>query len=226
LHFKEKTCSYRFSPLWFVLLSAALGLTSCGGGPAAILTTSGPSDQLRILTTTLRTGIVGQTYETQLTASGGGQPYTWSVAEGQFPPGLTMDSASGNITGTPGMPGSYSFTAEVRDSGATQQQVASQLLTVSVGVAPLDIATTILPPAVLNSPYNLPMQASGGIPPYLWLVTSGALPPGLELDAVSGKITGIPQATGTFSVTIQVSDSNTPVSVATLTIGAPVHGPG
>ncbi len=137
-----------------------------------------------------------------------------------------MDSASGRITGTPGLPGNYSFTAEVRDSGPTQQQEATENLTVSIQLVPLTITTPDLPAGVLNAPYSLQMRASGGIPPYYWSVVSGTLPPGLELDPTTGRLTGIPIGAGTFSFTIQVMDSNTPQSFARIFVGPPGRSPG
>ncbi len=171
------------------------------------------------MTTALSTATVGRPYQFQLTAAGGGQPYTWTLASGKFPPGMLLETSTGKITGTPGLPGNYSFTAEVKDSGIAQQQVANEILTLSVGVAPLQIVTPALPGAVMSSPYALQMEATGGVPPYLWSVESGALPSGLTLDALTGRITGIPTETGSFSMTIQVTDSSSPQSIATIAIG-------
>lgn len=198
-----------------------LSSTSCGGGSTASPTSdSRTGELLRILTTSVSGAVVGQAYQFQLAASGGGQPYTWTLASGQFPPGLSMDATSGKITGTPGLPGNYSFTAEVKDSGIGESQVASENLSLAVGVAPLEIVTPALPGGVQGAVYSLQMQATGGIPPYLWSVSSGALPPGLELDPLTGKITGMPTEMGTFSVTLQVTDSGTPQSFATIVLGA------
>ncbi len=49
-----------------------------------------------------------------LSATGGAPPYSWSVAGGTFPDGLTLRS-SGNITGTPAKPGAYTFSARATD---------------------------------------------------------------------------------------------------------------
>lgn len=114
--------------------------------------------------------------------------------------------------------------AEVRDFGSTDQQVASETLTLDVGVGQLAITTPALPGAVLNAPYNLQMQATGGIPPYFWSVTSGALPPGLSLDPLTGRIAGTPVAQGSFNLSIQVADSNSPPSYAMVLVGTAPGG--
>jgi Putative Ig domain len=177
--------------------------------------------RLRILTTSISTATVGQRYDYQLLASGGGQPYQWSIAGGQFPADLVMDSTSGRITGIPSLAGEYIFSVEVRDFGSAQQQVATETLRFNVGVAPLAIITPALPGAVLNSPYDLQMSAMGGVPPYTWSIADGALPVGLNLDPLTGRITGTPIVQGTFNVSIQVTDSNSPPAYALVLVGAP-----
>src|SRR5262249_11705115 len=49
--------------------------------------------------------------------------------------------------------------------------------------------------------------ATGGVGPYTFAVTGGALPPGLALDA-SGLLSGTPTQAGTFSFTVQATDSS------------------
>jgi hypothetical protein len=51
------------------------------------------------------------------------------------------------------------------------------------------------------------LTASGGQPPLTFSVTGGNLPPGLQLDPVSGAISGTPTQAGTFSFTVTVTDS-------------------
>jgi Putative Ig domain len=50
------------------------------------------------------------------------------------------------------------------------------------------------------------LSASGGVAPYRWAVSSGALPGGLTLGT-DGSVSGTPNVAGTFSFTIQVGDS-------------------
>jgi hypothetical protein len=68
-----------------------------------------------ITTTSLPVGNVGQNYAATLTATGGFPPYTWKIA-GSLPPGINLDSSSGNLSGTPTTGGDYSFGAIVTDS--------------------------------------------------------------------------------------------------------------
>lgn len=77
------------------------------------------------------------------------------------------------------------------------------------------IETASLPDGVVGALYSATLMAGGGAPPYKWSLSQGALPSGLTLDAATGRITGTPTAEGTFSITVQVQDSNVPPKVGT-----------
>jgi hypothetical protein len=73
--------------------------------------------QLAITTTSVPLANEFTPYSVQLAATGGTIPYTWSISTGALPAGLSL-SSSGLISGTPTVSGSFSFTAQVVDSGA------------------------------------------------------------------------------------------------------------
>src|SRR6266481_6268703 len=107
--------------------------------PAQVQTTVSPlllnidvtdTDSTPHLTTTaLSNGVVGTLYSNTLSEDGGKPPFTWTVTSGSLPAGITLNSASGLLSGTPTLPGANTFTVMVRDSiGNT----GTQILTLNV----------------------------------------------------------------------------------------------
>jgi hypothetical protein len=135
-----------------------------------------------------------------LTASGGTAPYVWTVSVGTLPAGLTL-SAGGVLSGTPTSSGTSTFTVMVADSAA-----GSATRAFTLAVSPLLITTTTLSAGEVGAAYSEALAASGGTPPYTWVVTSGSLPTGLSLNA-AGVISGTPTTPGTSTFTAQVTDS-------------------
>ena len=81
-----------------------------------VVFSSGPQP-VSIATTSLPGGTVGVAYSATLVASGGSTPSTWSIISGSLPGGLTLNTSSGAISGTPTTPtGTFNFTAQVTDS--------------------------------------------------------------------------------------------------------------
>ncbi len=76
---------------------------------------------------------------------------------------------------------------------------------------PVEVLGTALANATQGQGYRDDVIAEGGRPRYSYTVQLGSLPPGLRLHFKTGDITGTPKASGTYTVTIEVTDSTTPV---------------
>jgi Putative Ig domain len=75
-----------------------------------------PAEAPTITTEALSSGTVGEFYCCgNLFASGGVQPYTWSVVAGVLPPGLQLPRSENTISGTPTTGGTFTFTVRVTD---------------------------------------------------------------------------------------------------------------
>ncbi|NIN00260.1 MAG: peptidase M1 [candidate division Zixibacteria bacterium] len=74
----------------------------------------------------------------------------------------------------------------------------------------MNIITTDLPPDSQFYAYAETLVVKGGTAPYTWEVESGSLPDGLELDSVTGVISGVPTVSDSFDFTIKVTDSSSP----------------
>lgn len=149
-------------------------------------------------------GQQGTPYSQALTAVGGVTPYTWNLASGSLPPGLTLSSL-GDLTGTPTNSGPFNFTVRVTDSASTAVTKALALTVVSPTLA---IATPQLPGSTVGASYLQTLTATGGTTPYTWSITWGALPGGLNLSS-AGVVSGTPTNAGTFSFIVQVADNAT-----------------
>ena len=157
-------------------------------------------------------GTVGTAYSFGLSAAGGHTPYTWSAPQGALPPGISLNTQTGVLSGTPAQAGNYQFTAEVTDN---LQMVATQGFTLRVDAPTLQITPSQIPIAITNAAYSLALGVSGGTPPYSWSLSAGGLLTGFSINPSTGAITGTPTTPGTYPFTISVVDSNFGIATAT-----------
>jgi hypothetical protein len=165
-----------------------------------ILLTVGPG--VVITNTSLAMGMIGVFYSQTLIATGGQAPYTWQMAAGgSLPPGLSLNSATGVISGMPLYGSSLTFSVKATDSlGLTA------LATYTINILPqLTILTVSLPPAPVGTVYSQVISATGGETPYRW--SAANLPAGLTLDASTGMISGTPSNAGSSTFAVTVTDA-------------------
>jgi Putative Ig domain len=197
---------------------------AAGGTPAQTAT-----KQLRVvinpaLTITtvsaLPDAAVSGSYSTQLVATGGVPPYTFTNPGPGMPPGLSLSSA-GVISGTPTSPGNFSFSVQVMDSFTPTPNQITRQFTLVVATT-ITITTATLPNPIQNIAYSQQLSATGNAP-FIWAVTSGSLPAGLTLSP-AGLLQGTPTATGaqTFSVTVTDARAATATKSFTLTVEPPI----
>ena len=113
------------------------------------------------------------------------------------------------------------FNSEIRIDTSGGQANADAVRLVPVGAAALAIQTSSLPQGTLHQAYGAQVIASGGEAPYQWLLT-GALPTGVSFDDTSGQFSGTPTESGSWPLTLEVSDQQgeTASTELTLVVGA------
>ena len=215
---------------WSLIVGATALLAGCSGTGSTGTENSNHPSSLVVTTTALPAGTVGAAYSSLVIASGGSTPYTYSA--GNLPSGLSINSGTGTITGTPAQTsvGMWSATVKVTDSTTPSSQSATASLSIKIGATPptaptpLAVTTSSLPGGTVGAPYpSTGLQASGGVSPYTWSLGSGTLPAGLNL-AAGGAISGTPTAAGSYPVTFAVTDSSPTPQTAKAALTLTVSG--
>ena len=155
---------------------------------------------------TLPAGFTVSLYSQTLAAAYGALPYTWQVTSGGLPAGLALSSA-GVIAGIPTTVGTVTFSVTVTDA---LLRTASQTFTLAIRPGPPPFAITTpstLPSGLAGASYSQTLAAIGGVPPYTWSATSGALPVGLAISS-AGVIAGIPTVAGTSTFSVTLTDAS------------------
>ena len=183
-----------------------ISATDAAGAVASRNYSEAINTAISITTTTLPSGTLNQSYSQTIGVSGGTNPDTFAITSGSLPTGLTLNSSTGALTGTPttatGSP--FTFTITATDAAGS---AASKSYTLTI-IAPLTITTTTLPNGTINQHYSQTISVSGGTNPDTFALTSGALPPGITLNSASGVISGTSTATvGSFNFTVTATDA-------------------
>lgn len=163
----------------------------------------------------LANGKAGIPYNETLSVSCGPAPYTFSIVQGNLPPGLTLNATTGQISGSVSFPGTWSFILQVANA---QGFTGIRDYSLVIGCPTITIGPAMLPGGAVGVGYSQTVSATPATGQYGFAVTGGALPAGLNLNGATGAITGTPTLAGTYNFVLQATGFNTCTTVMTYSI--------
>lgn len=156
---------------------------------------------ITVMPEALPAGQAGITYSQTITAAPAG-PYTFSLAQGSLPSGLTLNPATGVLSGMASTTGTFSFVIKA-DLGNGCSGTRSYLL--AINCPTITLAPATLPNGLIGAAYNQTLSAQPVGGNYSFAIVSGALPAGLSLNPATGIISGTPTVNGLASFTIRAT---------------------
>ena len=186
--------------------AAAVEIVSVGGNPVSA--ELGPGE---FTNGSFPMGHVGTPYNAQLAAEGGSGNYTWEVIVGSLASGLSLNSSTGLVSGTPTNTATGSITIRCTDADNTEfsDNVQLNFVVYEDSWVP-SIETTTADNAVVDQSYYFELLVNSDISASVdWTVESGSLPTGLSLGKSgtrNGYLYGTPTTKGTYTFTLKAAN--------------------
>ncbi|MEY4477679.1 MAG: hypothetical protein RJA31_1183, partial [Actinomycetota bacterium] len=144
---------------------------------------------------------------------------TYSVSAGAIPTGMTLNSSTGAISGSPTSTGEHTFRVTATNVFGTSQS-AVQSITVNRAPTFSPGDPLIVMTAVRGSAFSDSVSATA-YPAATYEVTSGDMPPGLILNTETGTVSGVPSAIGEYEFGITASNvEGSATTYSTITVGS------
>lgn len=149
-------------------------------------------------------GAVGGPYAHSFTSTGGVGAITWAKTSGSFPTGLTLNAATGVLSGIPSAAATYTFSLTATDSLGNVAAAISCSIVITVGFRASCGSSS---GSTVGSSFTQTMTETGGVSAFTWSILSGSIPPGTTLTPSTGVIAGTLTTPGRYYWTAKVVDS-------------------
>ncbi|WP_434895125.1 putative Ig domain-containing protein [Bradyrhizobium oligotrophicum] len=187
------------------------------------LTVNGPVSATQAIASKALTQNTAATSFTPVTGSGGTPPLSYSVAPA-LPTGLTLNTSTGAITGTPtATSGATTYTVTVTDANSATASNTFSLTVNSAVTATQAIASRTFTANQAITAFT-PVTGGGGTGALSYSI-SPSLPAGLSINTSTGAISGTPStsaATATYTVTVTDTNNGTATNTFSLTVNGAV----
>jgi hypothetical protein len=207
-----------------VALAAAF-FSGCGGSGGGA--GQGNSAVVTLTTSSIPNGTTGVAYETNLVGVAPHAPGVFYVTGGALPPGLTLDTNTGAVTGYPRQVGGFHVEIGFRDGvdhslppgrDATFAE-DRKAFNVNVALGPPHILPQQPPAAQYRASYGYQIDVAGGTAPYTFALTGGSLPTGLTVGP-TGFLGSFPSAVqpSPYEFQVTVTDAQGLTDTRTMSI--------
>ncbi|MEO8615904.1 MAG: putative Ig domain-containing protein [Luteolibacter sp.] len=166
-------------------------------------------------------GVTSTAYNYQIIASG--SPTSYALSGGTLAPGLSLNTSTGIISGTPTTAGTYSATFTATNANGTGAAITLKLTVAQASAPSITVGQTATGQVGMGFSYTL--QATGL--PTVWSLVSGSLPAGITLNPSTGVLSGTPTIAGAYVLTVGASNAQgaaNPNQSVAITITAPLAG--
>ncbi len=185
----------------FAVTATSFG--ACTGTRAYSLLVTGTCPAIQIMPPVLPSGTMGTPYSQTLNATGPPGAYTFSVASGALPGGLTLNAGTGVLSGTPTASGSFVITLKATSAGGCS---GTRVYVLTMACATVTLAPPTLPGARAGTPYSQQLSATPA-GSYSFSLLVGGLPPGLNLSS-AGLLGGTTTAVGSYNFTVRAASGS------------------
>src|SRR5439155_12686945 len=189
--------------------SVTISATNAGGTGSATLTLTINNPPPPVITSpATATGQVGVAFSYQITATN--NPTSFNATG--LPAGLSVNTSTGLISGTPTTAGTYSVTISATNAGGT----GSATLVITINPAAPVIQPPFTATGTVNSNFSYTISATNNPTSY----NATGLPANLTINTGNGKITGKPTTAGIYQVTLSATNGGgTGTATLVITVG-------